>query len=134
MKLCPYCYNPLSDADVDQLQAENAKLREERDHWHVEQAHAYGNWEDAYRRATELEAENFKLRDQLEEQKCFAADLERDVRALRELVRHMRSCFNNEYTEYGTDFIESRCEDCEYDNDRGWCDFESRMRELGVGG
>ncbi len=29
MKLCPYCHNPLSDADVDQLQAENAKLREE---------------------------------------------------------------------------------------------------------
>lgn len=28
MRLCPYCHNPLSDADVDQLQAENAKLRE----------------------------------------------------------------------------------------------------------
>lgn len=29
MRLCPYCYNPLSDADVDQLQAENEKLRQE---------------------------------------------------------------------------------------------------------
>ncbi|MBQ3339789.1 MAG: hypothetical protein IJG82_09420 [Atopobiaceae bacterium] len=28
MKLCPYCHNPLSDADVDQPQAENAQLRE----------------------------------------------------------------------------------------------------------
>ena len=28
MRLCPYCHNPLSDADVNQLKAENAKLRE----------------------------------------------------------------------------------------------------------
>ena len=28
MRLCPYCHNPLSDTDVDQLKAENAKLRE----------------------------------------------------------------------------------------------------------
>lgn len=28
MKLCPYCHNPLSDVDVNQLQDENAKLRE----------------------------------------------------------------------------------------------------------
>lgn len=28
MRLCPYCHNPLSDADFDRLQAENAKLRE----------------------------------------------------------------------------------------------------------
>ena len=35
MKLCPYCYNPIEDvdvdylkADVDHLKAENAKLRE----------------------------------------------------------------------------------------------------------
>lgn len=43
--------------------AENAKLREERDRWHVEQVHAYGNWEDAHKRATELELENAKLRE-----------------------------------------------------------------------
>ena len=45
------------------LQAENAKLREERNHWHVEQVHAYGNWEDTYKRAVELEDENAKLRE-----------------------------------------------------------------------
>ena len=28
MRLCPYCHNPLSDADVNQLKAENAELRE----------------------------------------------------------------------------------------------------------
>lgn len=28
MRLCPYCHNPLSDADVDRLKAENTKLRE----------------------------------------------------------------------------------------------------------
>lgn len=46
---------------------ENAKLREERDHWRVEQVHAYGNWEDTYKRASELEAENAKLVDVLHE-------------------------------------------------------------------
>lgn len=44
------------------LERENVKLREERDHWHVEQVHAFGNWEDSYKRAVELEAENTKLR------------------------------------------------------------------------
>lgn len=28
MRLCPYCHNPLSDADVDQLRADNEKLWE----------------------------------------------------------------------------------------------------------
>ena len=53
----------------DELKAaldENAKLREERNHWHVEQVHAYGNWEDTYKRAVELESENAKLREQIE--------------------------------------------------------------------
>ena len=49
--------------DMKGLKAENAKLREERDHWHVEQVHAFGNWEDAHKRATEIEAENAKLRE-----------------------------------------------------------------------
>ena len=53
-------YNALKD--------ESAKLREERDYWHVEQVHAYGNWEDAYKRAAELELENAKLREQLVEE------------------------------------------------------------------
>ena len=44
------------------LKKENDSLRKERDHWHVEQVHAYGNWEDARKHASELEAENAKLR------------------------------------------------------------------------
>ena len=48
---------------VTALQAENAKLREERDHWHVEQVHAFGNWKDAHKKAVELQAENAKLRE-----------------------------------------------------------------------
>ena len=47
----------------DSLKKENDSLRKERDHWHVEQVHAYGNWEDAHKRASELEAENAKLRE-----------------------------------------------------------------------
>ena len=60
-----YEYDPMYGAlcnERDQLKAENAKLREERDHWHVEQVHAYGNWEDARKRAIELAFENAKLR------------------------------------------------------------------------
>jgi hypothetical protein len=53
----------MREYELDNLKDENIKLREERDHWHVEQVHAYGNWEDAYRRAAELEAENAKLRE-----------------------------------------------------------------------
>ena len=55
----------LADLRIDELESENAKLRKERNHWHVEQVHAYSNWEDAYRHASELEAENAKLRELL---------------------------------------------------------------------
>lgn len=48
MRLCPYCHNPLSDADVDQLQAENAKLRHDL--------------EEANNQAEEVCIENAKLR------------------------------------------------------------------------
>ena len=48
---------------VHKERAENEKLREDRDHWHVEQVHAYGNWEDAHKRAIELEKQNAKLRE-----------------------------------------------------------------------
>lgn len=48
---------------INELEAENSKLRGERDHWHVEQVHAYGNWEDANKWASELQAENAKLRE-----------------------------------------------------------------------
>ena len=50
----------------ESLKKENDSLRKERDHWHVEQVHAYGNWEDAHKRASELEAENAKLKRRLE--------------------------------------------------------------------
>ena len=55
------------DSAVADMLDENAKLKEERDHWRVEQVHAYGNWEDAHKRATELEAENAKLRELVRE-------------------------------------------------------------------
>lgn len=102
-------YRELNNAQIDiieRLKAENAKLREERDHWHVEQVHAYGNWEDAHKRALELEAENTKL---------------------RELVRHLYECMCNV-----DDDGNFECDSCEYDSAEGKCDFERRMRELRV--
>lgn len=53
------------EEQVASLERRNAELREERDHWHVEQVHAYGNWEDAHKRAVELEEQNAKLRELL---------------------------------------------------------------------
>lgn len=52
-------------ADAKKYEAENAKLRSERDHWHVEQVHAYGNWEDVYKYAAKLKVENDRLRELL---------------------------------------------------------------------
>lgn len=66
---------------------ENAKLREERDHWRVEQVHAYGNWEDTYKRASELEAENAKLREQSARLFDKTLELGTENEKLRELVR-----------------------------------------------
>ena len=58
------------------------------------------------------------------------ADLE-DARAenakLRELVRHMYTCMEH----YESDGSIS-CDRCPLDNDTGDCDYERRMRELGV--
>lgn len=97
----------LTEADNARLRSENDKLREERDHWHVEQVHAYGNWEDAHKRVIELEAENEKLRYELELDKFrgageieayrretsvavkMAAQAEAENDRLRELVRDM---------------------------------------------
>lgn len=82
-----WCYEPMQTSvllDMADMLAENAKLREERDHWHVEQVHAYGNWEDAYKRAVELEEQNAKLRElatyalkYIIEVECEAPDRER---------------------------------------------------------
>ena len=49
---------------------------------------------------------------------------------LRELVRHMWRCFLNECADGYA--IVSRCGECPYNNDDGRCDFECRMRELGI--
>ena len=46
---------------------------------------------------------------------------------LRELARHMRTCMEH-YEMDGT----INCDRCPLDNDVGNCDFEQRMRELGV--
>ena len=46
---------------------------------------------------------------------------------LRELVRHMNTCLEH-YEPDGS----VGCEHCPLDNDTGNCDYERRMRELGV--
>ena len=82
-----------------------------------------------------LRAENEKLRVELTDlrlKSCPSCGIKVENEKLRELIRHMHCCSNNEYTEYGIDFIASHCKDCEYDNDFGHCNFESRMAELGI--
>ena len=82
----------------------------------------------------DLKEENAKLRDQLEEQKCFAADLERDVSALRELVADMWEFITTPCNDYC-----ERCvvaEECSERQDYDCCqwrdEYVKRMRELGV--
>lgn len=75
-----------------------------------------------------LRAENAKLRNQLEEQKCFAADLEKDVRALRELVRDMWPHVRHR---------SSMCSECKLPCDTSdecllYEPMRQRMRELGI--
>ena len=53
-------------ADVNKLKDENAKLRSERDHWHVEQVHAYGNWEDVHKYASSLKYDNNMMRKMMQ--------------------------------------------------------------------
>ena len=92
------------------LQAENAKLREERNHWHVEQVHAYGNWEDTYKRAVELEDENAKLRE-----------LVRDMWQFEQMSCNKCVAKNDGYCGIGID------EGCPLEHS-----IYDRMRELGV--
>ena len=54
-------------------------------------------------------------------------ELKSDNAKLRELVRHMHTCMEH-YEMEGT----ISCDRCPLDNDVGNCDFERRMRELGV--
>ena len=58
MRLCPHCHNPLSDADVDQLQAENDKLRDKCDTY--SEIIEYMVHPDLYE---QLQDENDKLRE-----------------------------------------------------------------------
>ena len=97
----------------DELRAaldENAKLREERNHWHVEQVHAYGNWEDTYKRAVELESENAKLRE-----------LVRDMWQFEQMSCSKCVAKNDGYCGIGID------EGCPLEHS-----IYDRMRELGV--
>lgn len=50
-------------AENNKLKAENDKLCSECDYWRVEKVHAYSNWEDTYKYAVKLKAENAKLRE-----------------------------------------------------------------------
>ena len=75
----------------ESLKKENDSLRKERDHWHVEQVHAYGNWEDMYKRASELEELASGLHQCLDDEGCEGCPMQdddgwciRDIR-LREL-------------------------------------------------
>ena len=54
-------------------------------------------------------------------------DLAAENARLRELVRHMNTCIEH-YEPDGS----IGCEHCPLDNDTGNCDYERRMRELGV--
>ena len=88
MKLCPYCHNPLSDADVDQPQAENAQLRErvaELEELTDEKRYIPQEW---YQIAT---AENTKLRELVAEIWPIAeyAGYEHELSRARELMREL---------------------------------------------
>jgi len=47
---------------------------------------------------------------------------------LRDLTRHMRDCIGS----YGKATGDFGCDSCSRNNDTGECDFDARMRELGV--
>lgn len=118
----------------ERLKAENEKLRVELTDLRLKSCPSCG-----------IKVENEKLRDQLEEQKCFAADLERDVRALRKLVEDMFSYASNQEMELCNACVKadgefSDCAACdEYDGACGIAKkrfeelYSDRMRELGIG-
>lgn len=117
------CLKGLAEATGE----ENAKLRDEN-------ARLCSCLSDDAENARMIMGENAELRDQLEEQKCFAADLERDVRALRELVADMWEFMTTPCDDYC-----ERCvvaEECSERQDYDCCQWQDeyvkRMRELGV--
>lgn len=84
--------------------------------------------------AYNLKKENAKLRDELDAAKhdlsLFSeriVELGAENAKLRELVRHMHTCMEH-YEMDGT----ISCDRCPLDNCVGNCDYERRMRELGV--
>lgn len=116
------------------LVGENARLREERDHWHVEQVHAYGNWEDAHKRAIELEKQNARLQEELSKWERLTAgidlpeypvtqfkpkDLERENANLRKQLRDVYVAHR-----YGLD-----CTECPWYDE---CDTEGGCPWLGI--
>ena len=83
-----------STDDRAELAERIVRLEDERDHWRVEQVHAYSNWEDAHKRASELEDENAKLReaeerdaDVMEALNISLEESQDENAKLRELVR-----------------------------------------------
>lgn len=77
-----------STQDRMELAERIVRLEDERNHWHVEQTHAYSNWEDACKRAKELESENTKLRElykELYEEQCYECDQWKYRDRMREL-------------------------------------------------
>lgn len=136
----------LADVRIDELEVENAKLREERDMYRD----LVGMMDHPDLNA-QLQAENAKLREQMErlvtllrvdcdidaswdglrrfwsieltESGCLMRDrackAEAESAKLRELVRHLRECTRHNV-----------CAACEYADDA--CDFDYDMRELGV--
>ena len=126
MRLCPYCHNPLSDADVDQLQAENDKLREQMERLVTllrVDCDIDASW-DGLRRfwSIGLTESGCLMRD-----RACKAEAENDK--LRELVRVMAYCMQ----------CERDCDGCAMNGADGTitalagCDgLRDLMRELGI--
>ena len=73
---------------------------------------------------------NAKLVMKLNAEHLVRQNVERENANLRELVRDMLACINNvsAHDTYCWDY----CDFCKMYTTKGRCDFESRMRELGV--
>ena len=85
---------------------------------------------EAHRTERKLLDENAKLVMKLNAEHIVRQNVERENAKLRELVRDMLACINNvsAHDTYCWDY----CDFCKMYITKGRCDFESRMRELGV--
>lgn len=95
------------DYERDKLQAENAKLRDEIDQWH--------------RLTAGIELPEYPITE------FQPKDLERENAKLRELVRHLYTCMERQEEDGSL-----LCANCPYENESNECDYELRMKELGV--